>query len=268
MRSPMNFLLFALLATVLFSSHVNAETHYFHEQEHEVGNTTIPKYLSQRHKYNIHTKTDEIVITIDDGPTRGVTGPILDILKKYRVKATFFVVGNRVEKNPKLMNRMVREGHIVANHTYSHPSNIKRLSRRQIMSEMTKGHELTLPYSRNADYFYFRAPGGVWAPFVADIVNSAYFGRDLRGPVLWDIGGSMKRNNFGQVVQAADWACWSRGYSVRQCLNGYIKETQSRRGGVVLFHDLNKKSVKLIEGYVKAFARSHYRFATLNDVRL
>jgi peptidoglycan/xylan/chitin deacetylase (PgdA/CDA1 family) len=258
----------ALLISLLLVSQSFA-----HEKHHHDGQV-VPKYLKPSSGYNIHQNTREIVVTIDDGPTRGVTGPILDVLRKYRVKATFFVVGNRAKNNPKLLKRMLREVHIVANHTYSHPTNIKKLSRQSIYNEFSKSHQVIKPYLGNSNYVYFRAPGGVWASFVADIANRTYFARNLKGPVLWDIGGSIKRTQSGKMLSAADWACWSRGYSVKRCLEGYINETDKKKGGVVLFHDLNKKSINLIKGYLdhyvsrSFFTNSSFDFVTLNQVRL
>ncbi len=71
----------------------------------------------------IHGNKDlkEIALTFDDGPNPVTARPILDILGRERVNATFFVVGKMVERSPGLVRRMMNEGHEVANHTYSHP---------------------------------------------------------------------------------------------------------------------------------------------------
>jgi peptidoglycan-N-acetylglucosamine deacetylase len=60
-------------------------------------------------------------LTFDDGPVRPNTPRILNILSNYRVKATFFVIGQRVRRHPGLVKREYREGHSVQNHTYTHP---------------------------------------------------------------------------------------------------------------------------------------------------
>ncbi|NOX96598.1 MAG: polysaccharide deacetylase family protein, partial [Nitrospirae bacterium] len=62
----------------------------------------------------------EIALTFDDGPSSPYTGQILDVLKKYNVKATFFLVGIHVDQYPELVRRIVEEGHAIGNHTYSH----------------------------------------------------------------------------------------------------------------------------------------------------
>lgn len=62
-----------------------------------------------------------IALTFDDVPDPRFTPQLLDVLRKYEVKATFFVVGSRAEKHPALVERMIREGHVVGNHSYNHP---------------------------------------------------------------------------------------------------------------------------------------------------
>jgi peptidoglycan-N-acetylglucosamine deacetylase len=60
-------------------------------------------------------------LTFDDGPVRANTPRVLDVLRKFRVKATFFVIGERARRHPRLVKREYREGHSVQNHTYTHP---------------------------------------------------------------------------------------------------------------------------------------------------
>ncbi len=62
-----------------------------------------------------------IALTFDDGPDPEDTPKILDLLKQYHAHATFFVVGNKVVRNPDILKREAAEGHELANHTYSHP---------------------------------------------------------------------------------------------------------------------------------------------------
>ncbi|MDR3592711.1 MAG: polysaccharide deacetylase family protein [Negativicutes bacterium] len=68
----------------------------------------------------IKTSQKVVALTFDDGPYPPYTGQILDILKEYRVPATFFVLGQNAEKYPDLVRRVVAEGHQIGNHTYTH----------------------------------------------------------------------------------------------------------------------------------------------------
>ena len=66
------------------------------------------------------TKTKKIFLTFDDGPNSEVTTRVLDILDKYNAKATFFCLGENVEKHPELYEKIIKKNHSVGNHTYSH----------------------------------------------------------------------------------------------------------------------------------------------------
>ncbi len=68
------------------------------------------------------TSSKTVYLTFDEGYENGYTGKILDILKKHKVPACFFVTGPYLEKETELINRMVKEGHLVGNHTVNHPS--------------------------------------------------------------------------------------------------------------------------------------------------
>lgn len=69
---------------------------------------------------NISQNTKEVFLTFDDGPTKGITPEILDILKQQQVKATFFVIGKMAEKSQDIIIREKAEGHSIGNHSYSH----------------------------------------------------------------------------------------------------------------------------------------------------
>jgi peptidoglycan/xylan/chitin deacetylase (PgdA/CDA1 family) len=64
---------------------------------------------------------DGILLTFDDGPHPEVTPAVLDLLAKYSIKAVFFIVGNRISMAPRLLPRILAEGHVIGNHTYRHP---------------------------------------------------------------------------------------------------------------------------------------------------
>ncbi len=70
--------------------------------------------------WRINKKERSIYLTFDDGPTPEITPAVLDILDKYAVKATFFCIGNNVEKHPEIYEEILRRGHQVGNHTYNH----------------------------------------------------------------------------------------------------------------------------------------------------
>ena len=88
--------------------------------------TTILLWLFFRPPFGkniVRLNTDRriVALTYDDGPNPPYTERLLDVLAKHNVKATFFMIGNRIEKHPETVNRVIAEGHQLGNHTYSHP---------------------------------------------------------------------------------------------------------------------------------------------------
>lgn len=71
---------------------------------------------------SFRTEQAEVWLTIDDGPSPIHTPPILDLLERFKARATFFVIGKRAEEHPHLITEILSRGHEIANHTYTHPS--------------------------------------------------------------------------------------------------------------------------------------------------
>jgi peptidoglycan/xylan/chitin deacetylase (PgdA/CDA1 family) len=106
--------------------------------------------------------TERVVwLTIDDGPDARDTPEILDMLARHQAKATFFVVGRKVEQNPALCERMIAEGHAVENHTYSHPSGLWwAMPRPFVRREIERGSQAILSATGQAPRL-FRSPVGM-----------------------------------------------------------------------------------------------------------
>ena len=122
--------------------------------------------LTEEGKQNIQniykSETKRVFLTFDDGPSKNVTVSILDILKQENVKATFFVLGSRVELYPDIVKREYDEGHFIASHGYSHIYSQIYASPQSVLDEYNK----SLVAIRNAigeqEYnpHLFRFPGG------------------------------------------------------------------------------------------------------------
>ena len=85
----------------------------------------IIKPLASQFLWNMPRNEQKVYLTFDDGPTPGITEQILDTMKEFNAKATFFCLGKQVEAAPELFARLRAEGHQVGNHTYSHPNGWK-----------------------------------------------------------------------------------------------------------------------------------------------
>ena len=217
---------------------------------------------------NIHSGHNEIILTFDDGPVPGVTDKVLDVLSEHNIKATFFVIGKNALAHPDLMKRILKEGHMVGNHSMTHLP-LKNLDpdswKTVVKSEVLDAHSVILPYLGNNKHFYFRAPEAVWANKYAEFLNGNDIGKQYIGPILWDIGGELEIKD-GKILQAADWACWSKKISIDDCMSGYLYESNKRKGGVVLMHDLRHQSAELLVRLIPELEDRGFTFTTMNDV--
>lgn len=124
----------------------------------------LPQYSDEIAKKVVDVYFEEankIYLTFDDGPSR-VTGDVLDILKKYNVKATFFVLGTNVESRPELVKRAYDEGHFIASHGYSHIYSSIYSSPQAVLDEYNSSvnairNAIGVP---NYNPHLFRFPGG------------------------------------------------------------------------------------------------------------
>lgn len=214
------------------------------------------------------TGTKTLALTFDDGPS-AFTAELLDVLAENNVKATFFVLGTRARQHPMLLERMAREGHVIANHSYNHAQLGRRYAASpELLTEQIAGTDgLIAPIAGNNQGYYFRAPYGVWRRVHADVLNADPVLRKYVGPVYWDIGGETSFDDDGEVRASADWDCWSRDWTPEQCGRGYVREIARKRGGIVLMHDIRERTVRMARNVLPVLKAEGYRFVTLDEVR-
>lgn len=121
-----------------------------------------PKYRAEYvQAYNGYEGEKTAYLTFDDGPTANITPQILDILKEKEVRATFFVLGSMVEKNQEMTKRIAAEGHILANHSYSHVYREIYASPQSLLEEICRTEEAVVNTVGEESYTrVFRFPGG------------------------------------------------------------------------------------------------------------
>lgn len=103
---------------------------------------------------NIYSSSEgkRVFLSFDDGPSKTVTPLILDLLKQENIKATFFVLGNRVEQNPEILKRIYEEGHYIANHGYSHKYSSIYTSIQSVLDEYNKTEQCIKTALNNEEY--------------------------------------------------------------------------------------------------------------------
>ena len=119
----------------------------------------LTNWVFPRLRWRFSISEQVVFITFDDGPNPEITPFVLDLLKKYNWKATFFCVGENVRKHPELFRRILNEGHMVGNHTMKHLNSIK--TENELYLQSFREFENTCPTK------LFRPPYGRIKPSVA-----------------------------------------------------------------------------------------------------
>ena len=147
-------------------------------KQEEVEPMEEPEELTEEARNNIQTiyqsETKRAFLTFDDGPST-VTPTILDVLKQENVKASFFVLGSRVNAMPEMTKRIYDEGHYVANHGYSHSYSAIYASPQAVLDEFNECNKAVRNAIGVSDYHshLFRFPGGLPGGKYAEIKRQA-----------------------------------------------------------------------------------------------
>lgn len=224
--------------------------------------------FQQRTIFHSGLRDDHVVaLTFDDGPNAN-TEAVLDALKTYNVKATFFVVGRMAHAHPGVLRRIAAEGHLLANHSATHPMLNGRFDEHpeQLVAQLKDVNDEIAPLMRPGDKLYFRAPYGLWRSAHAAILNGDPVLRNYVGPIYWDIGGDISKNSEGYIMSSADWDCWRHKWNAMACAKGYLREIRRKNGGVVLMHCIHGQSAELVADVVPALVEEGYSFARLDQV--
>lgn len=122
-----------------------------------------------------HSDTKRVFLTFDDGPSKTVTPVVLDTLKKENIKATFFLLGSRVELEPELVKREYNEGHYLASHGYTHVYSQIYASPQSVIDEYNRSVTAIRNAIGEQEYnpHLFRYPGGYWGGKYAEVKKQA-----------------------------------------------------------------------------------------------
>jgi peptidoglycan/xylan/chitin deacetylase (PgdA/CDA1 family) len=136
---------------------------------HALGLERFGPRITQRIVWNVENNEAKIALTFDDGPHSRSTLSILETLEKYRVPATFFLVGKRIVSHTKIAEAVIQSGHEIGNHTYTHAL-LPVLPDKQVRSEILRTHELLKSLDSHPPRF-LRPPQGAFTKRILDIVE-------------------------------------------------------------------------------------------------
>jgi len=180
-----------------------------------------PPFIVQKLFGNFIWKTsnNKIILTFDDGPTETATLKILSILKTNKIKSVFFCVGNNIKQQPELTQKILEDGHTIANHTMSHKL-INKISSEEAVNELKSFNDL-MKEKLNYQVKYFRPPHGRFNLKTNNILSEL----NLKC-VMW----SLLSYDFETKIE-----------KVKYAIDKFLKENS-----IIVFHD-NIKSSKIIE---------------------
>ncbi|NOJ50234.1 chitooligosaccharide deacetylase NodB [Bradyrhizobium archetypum] len=124
--------------------------------------TYLDRLCEVRSEYADRTESRGVYLTFDDGPDPLCTPDVLDVLAEHRVPATFFVIGAYAADQPKLIRRMIADGHEVANHTMTHPD-LSRCELTEVQYEILAASRAIKMACPQAQLRHMRAPYGMWS---------------------------------------------------------------------------------------------------------
>ncbi len=195
--------------------------------------------------YQVQTEQKVIALTFDDGPEPEKTEQILQILAAEQVPATFFLVGEALERNPELAKKLLAAGHQLGNHSYSHQRMLFK-SPEFIASEIEKTDALLRDVGVTGQIL-FRPPYGkklVLLPW--------YLATHQRVAVTWDVAPE----NYRQIAKDSQ-------AIVQHCL----KEVQP--GSIILLHVMyepRRASMQAVPELIKQLKAQGYRFVTVDEL--
>lgn len=190
-------------------------------------------------------KDPVLYLTFDAGYENGHTEKILDTLEKHDVKAAFFLVGNYLQKNADLVRRMVEEGHIVGNHTMTHPDMSAIESKEAFQKELEGVEKLFTEVTGKDLPKFYRPPQGIYSEQNLKMAQELGY-----KTVFW----SLAYKDWDNAKQpTADYA-----------LGKLIP--RSHNGAVILLHSTSQTNAEVLDQLLTQWKNAGYRFETIDKL--
>lgn len=187
-----------------------------------------------------YTRQKLVSLTFDDGPDPETTIKILDLLNKYNMPASFFCVGDKIEKDAEIVRKTFAKGHIIGNHSYSHSKIFDLRSTGNMIKEIEKTSEL-IYQTIGKKPLLFRPPFGVTNPLLAKAIKKTGVtstGWSLRS---WDTNGKVSK-----VVTRL--------------------KRKVHPGDVILFHDNRPNTVEILTRFLPYLIEQGYQVIPLDEL--
>jgi peptidoglycan/xylan/chitin deacetylase (PgdA/CDA1 family) len=184
---------------------------------------------------------DMVALTFDDGPSGQFTSRYLDALDQYGVRATFFLLGLQVQRNPGLADMIADRGHELGNHTFGH-HNLRLASLAAAMQDITLGERL-IEHDSQRKILFFRPPGGNLNPPLIKMTT----GMGLK-IILWNI----------------DPRDWDPASSKEHIVNNVLSNLQP--GSIVVMHEGHQRTLDALPDLIEGIRQRGYRIVTISEL--
>ena len=209
------------------------------------GNATS-EFLKEYDSYFVGESTDKIIyLTFDAGYENGYTGKILDVLKKANVPAAFFLVGTYILQNPEFVQRMVAEGHIVANHTMSHPDTSTISDMPSFKKELSQTEDIYQDLTGQEMPKYYRPPRGIYNTENLKMAKELGY-----KTIFWSLA-------------YVDWNVNSQP-SHKEAFSKLLPRVHP--GAIVLLHSTSRTNAEILEELIVKYRDMGYEFRSLDSL--
>nr|WP_274365978.1 MULTISPECIES: delta-lactam-biosynthetic de-N-acetylase [unclassified Paenibacillus] len=192
------------------------------------------------------TSKKELYLTFDNGYENGYTVQILDVMKEKQVPAVFFVTGHYAKSQPELMKRMVAEGHLIGNHSWSHPD-MTRISDSRMKEELDKVKQEVASVTGQTEMVFMRPPRGVFSERMLAVSKQLGYTN-----VFWS-------------VAYADWD--TKKQKGRQYAYDKVM-AQLHPGAVILLHSVSKDNAEALGQIIDEARKLGYEFKRLDQLQV
>ncbi|MCL2217716.1 MAG: polysaccharide deacetylase family protein [Defluviitaleaceae bacterium] len=216
--------------------------HFTKDNERPQGNATA-EYLAQFDAYFIGCENEKVLyMTFDAGYENDLTAGILDTLKKHEVPAAFFLVGTYIRDHPELILRMAEEGHIVANHTMTHPDMSKLNDKSSFAKELSQVEEHYKNVTGQDIPKFYRPPRGIY--------------NETNLKLAKELG-------YKTIFWSAAYKDWEDNNqpSREEAFSKLIPRTHP--GGIILLHNTSKTNAKILDELLTRYKDMGYRLESL-----
>ncbi|TQK74833.1 peptidoglycan-N-acetylmuramic acid deacetylase [Brevibacillus sp. AG162] len=190
------------------------------------------------------TTKKELYLTFDNGYENGFTPKILDTLLAKKVPAIFFVTGHFVKEQPELLKRMAQEGHLIGNHSWSHPD-MTTVSNQKIKDELTKVSDAVQQVTGQANMRYLRPPRGIFSDRTLAVTKDLGYTN-----VFWSVA---YKDWDTKVQRGAKYAYDS-------------VMAQLHPGAVILLHSVSKDNAEALGMMIDEARKQGYEFKSLDQL--